>query len=190
MRFTDSYRRADCTAGRGVLHHRPERLPQSWAMSKSCPGRRTSDFRAEDVTIAGAAQARWATPPASSARSHLGDLNKFLAHGARLVDEFFGNLYHLNAEEEPENRTTRARRSSRGCTRYANPRGVLHCWANRRGQRETDERHGPVGKTAENEDTGPAHEETDGDDETTRPRTRARTSSGASTTAAPVSSSG
>ena len=36
-------------------------------------------------------------------KNHLGDLNKFLptAHG---FDEFFGNLYHLNAEEEPENR--------------------------------------------------------------------------------------
>ena len=35
-------------------------------------------------------------------KNHLGDLNKFLptAHG---FDEFFGNLYHLNAEEEPEN---------------------------------------------------------------------------------------
>ena len=39
-------------------------------------------------------------------KNHLGDLNKHLptAHG---FDEFFGNLYHLNAEEEPENPTIR-----------------------------------------------------------------------------------
>ena len=45
-------------------------------------------------------------------KNHLGDLNEFLptVHG---FDEFFGNLYHLNAEEEPERPTTRRRRTSR-----------------------------------------------------------------------------
>ena len=60
-------------------------------------------------------------------KNHLGDRDEFLptVHG---FDEFFGNLYHLNAEEEPE------------CEDYPKgadfakkfgPRGVLHCFANR-----------------------------------------------------------
>ena len=45
-------------------------------------------------------------------KNHLGDRNEFLptVHG---FDEFFGNLYHLNAEEEPEDPTTRRSRTSR-----------------------------------------------------------------------------
>ena len=41
-------------------------------------------------------------PPAQFGKNHLGDRNEFLptVHG---FDEFFGNLYHLNAEDEPEN---------------------------------------------------------------------------------------
>lgn len=44
-------------------------------------------------------------------KNHLGDRDEFLPtnHG---FDEFFGNLYHLNAEEEPRASTTRAKRSS------------------------------------------------------------------------------
>jgi arylsulfatase A-like enzyme len=44
-------------------------------------------------------------------KNHLGDLNKYLptVHG---FDEFFGNLYHLNAEEEPSRPTTRRRTTS------------------------------------------------------------------------------
>jgi arylsulfatase A-like enzyme len=57
-------------------------------------------------------------------KNHLGDLNKYLptAHG---FDEFFGNLYHLNAEEEPElpdYPTRRRRRGSTACsTRVGHP---------------------------------------------------------------------
>ena len=56
--------------------------------------RRGSDHRR-------AAQAARATPPAQFGKNHLGDRDEFLPtnHG---FDEFFGNLYHLNAEEEPE----------------------------------------------------------------------------------------
>src|SRR5437773_8433011 len=58
-------------------------------------------------------------------KNHLGDLNKYLptAHG---FDEFFGNLYHLNAEEEPENPdypTNPAFKEKFG------PRGVIHSYA-------------------------------------------------------------
>ena len=55
-------------------------------------------------------------------KNHLGDKDEFLStiHG---FDEFFGNLYHLNAEEEPETRTTRRTRKFR---KRFGPRGVMH----------------------------------------------------------------
>ncbi len=69
-------------------------------MSKvGCPGHRRRPA-AEDPTIAELLKPLgYAT--GQFGKNHLGDLNKYLptAHG---FDEFFGNLYHLNAEEEPE----------------------------------------------------------------------------------------
>src|SRR5262245_38122875 len=58
-------------------------------------------------------------------KNHLGDRNEFLPcmHG---FDEFFGNLYHLNAEEEPEN--SDYPKDPKFKEKFG-PRGVLHCWA-------------------------------------------------------------
>ena len=67
-------------------------------------------------------------------------------------DEFFGNLYHLNAEEEPELPDYPEPRSTR-CSR-APPRGVLHCWATDNDTGEVDPEYGPLGKQRI-EDTGP-----------------------------------
>jgi len=83
-------------------------------------------------------------------KNHLGDLNKFLptVHG---FDEFFGNLYHLNAEEEPENvdyPKSPAYRAKFG------PRGIMHTWASDTDDPTLDPKFGKVGKqTIEN--TGP-----------------------------------
>lgn len=83
-------------------------------------------------------------------KNHLGDLNKFLptVHG---FDEFFGNLYHLNAEEEPENpdypKDPRFRQKF-------GPRGVLHCWATDTDDPTVDPQFGRVGKQ-KIENTGP-----------------------------------
>jgi arylsulfatase len=59
-------------------------------------------------------------------KNHLGDQDRFLptAHG---FDEFFGNLYHLNAEEEPERPYWFG--SNPAFTKSYNPRGVLHSFA-------------------------------------------------------------
>ena len=59
-------------------------------------------------------------------KNHLGDRDKHLptAHG---FDEFFGNLYHLNAEEEPEGYYYPKDPEFR---KQYGPRGVLHTWAN------------------------------------------------------------
>ena len=74
-------------------------------------------------------------------KNHLGDRDEFLptAHG---FDEFFGNLYHLNAEEEPENvdyPKDPAFREKFG------PRGVLHTWANADGTQRIEDT-GPLTK--------------------------------------------
>jgi arylsulfatase len=59
-------------------------------------------------------------------KNHLGDRDQHLptAHG---FDEFFGNLYHLNAEEEPE--TYYYPKDPEFRKQYG-PRGVIHSWAN------------------------------------------------------------
>jgi hypothetical protein len=61
-------------------------------------------------------------------KNHLGDRNEFLptVHG---FDEFFGNLYHLNAEEEPETANWPPEEDFPGFNQRFRPRGVLHCWA-------------------------------------------------------------
>jgi arylsulfatase len=73
------------------------------------------------------------------------------AHG---FDEFFGNLYHLNAEEEPENPDYPTEEEAPLLRRALLPRGVIHSWATEEDTGEVDERYGPVGKQRI-EDTGP-----------------------------------
>jgi len=83
-------------------------------------------------------------------KNHLGDLNKFLptVHG---FDEFFGNLYHLNAEEEPENDDYPKDPAFR---KKFGPRGVMHCYATTTDDATVDPVYGKVGKQRI-ENTGP-----------------------------------
>ncbi|MGD8291598.1 MAG: arylsulfatase, partial [Desulfobacterales bacterium] len=81
-------------------------------------------MREEDPTIAGLLKAHgYAT--GQFGKNHLGDKDEHLPtnHG---FDEFFGNLYHLNAEEEPENEDYPKDPSFR---KRFGPRGVIHSWA-------------------------------------------------------------
>ena len=99
MLFTDSYGEQSCTAGRSSFI--TGQSVYRTGMSKvGMPGMDIG-LQKEDPTIAELLKpSGYAT--GQFGKNHLGDLNKFLptAHG---FDEFFGNLYHLNAEEEPEN---------------------------------------------------------------------------------------
>jgi len=84
-------------------------------------------------------------------KNHLGDRNEFLptVHG---FDEWFGNLYHLNAEEEPEELDYPGQKDPEYLKKFG-PRGVLHCWATDKDDPAEDPKFGKVGKQ-KIEDTG------------------------------------
>src|ERR1700757_1024266 len=101
MLFTDSYGEQSCTAGRSAFIT-GQSVYRTGLSKVGMPGADIG-LSAEDPTIAELLKPLgYAT--GQFGKNHLGDLNKFLptVHG---FDEFFGNLYHLNAEEEPERRT-------------------------------------------------------------------------------------
>src|SRR4029079_4232065 len=83
-------------------------------------------------------------------KNHLGDRNEHLptVHG---FDEFFGNLYHLNAEEEPENEDYPKDPNFR---KKFGPRGVMKCTSSDVDDPTEDPRFGRVGKQ-KIQDTGP-----------------------------------
>ena len=104
---------------------------------------------AQACTIATALKAQgYAT--GQSGKNHVGDRNEHLptVHG---FDEFFGNLYHLNAEEEPENPDYP---KMPGFKEKFGPRGVLKCKASDKDDLTEDPRFGRVGKQTI-QDTGP-----------------------------------
>lgn len=86
-------------------------------------------------------------------KNHLGDLNHMLPtnHG---FDEFFGNLYHLNAEEEPEMYDYFPEKDFAEFRKTVLPRGVVHSWATDKDDATVQERWGKVGKQKIT-DTGP-----------------------------------
>nr|WP_274636299.1 arylsulfatase [Microbacterium bovistercoris] len=126
VRFTDSYGEQSCTAGRAAFI--TGQNPYRTGMTKvGMPGANIG-LRAEDPTIATALKnVGYAT--GQFGKNHLGDRDEFLPtmHG---FDEFFGNLYHLNAEEEPELRDYPTDDDIPGFKERFGPRGVIHSWAN------------------------------------------------------------
>jgi arylsulfatase len=98
-------------------------------------------MRAEDPTIAELLKPLgYAT--GQFGKNHLGDRDEHLPtmHG---FDEFFGNLYHLNAEEEPELRDYPPEKDFPEFRKRFGPRGVLHCWADGKGGQKI-ENTGPL----------------------------------------------
>ncbi|HKE44584.1 MAG TPA: arylsulfatase [Steroidobacteraceae bacterium] len=123
MMFTDYYAENSCTAGRSSFI--TGQSPFRTGLSKvGLPGAPTG-LQDRDITIAQALKPLgYAT--AQFGKNHLGDQDRFLPtkHG---FDEFFGNLYHLNAEEEPERPYWF--KDSPDFLKFYNPRGVLHTFA-------------------------------------------------------------
>jgi len=121
--FTDWYGQQSCTAGRAAFI--TGQSPIRTGLTKvGLPGADIG-LQPEDPTIADVLKPLGYLC-GQFGKNHLGDRDEFLptVHG---FDEFFGNLYHLNAEQEPE------------CPDYPNdpefkkkfgPRGVLHCYSN------------------------------------------------------------
>ena len=184
MRFTDSYGEQSCTAGRSSFI--TGQSVYRTGMSKvGVPGADVG-LQAEDPTIAELLKPLgYAT--GQFGKNHLGDLNKYLptAHG---FDEFFGNLYHLNAEEEPESPDYPSQEEFPRLYALAHPRGVLRCWATEEDSGDTDPQYGPLGKQRI-EDTGPLNK-SGWRPSTTRRLKRAWTSFDASTTRGRRSSCG
>ena len=99
MTFTDYYGEQSCTAGRSSFIM-GQSVFRTGLSKVGLPGAE-GGMQVEDPTIAGLLKAQgYAT--GQFGKNHLGDRDEMLPtnHG---FDEFFGNLYHLNAEEEPEN---------------------------------------------------------------------------------------
>ena len=126
MRFTDSYGEQSCTAGRSAFI--TGQSPFRTGLTKvGLPGADLG-LQAADPTIAELLKPLgYAT--GQFGKNHLGDKDEFLptAHG---FDEFFGNLYHLNAEEEPEHPDYPSAEDFPNFREIYGPRGVLHTWAN------------------------------------------------------------
>ena len=125
IEFTDYYAQQSCTAGRAAFI--TGQNPIRTGLTKVGMPHADLGLQAEDPTIAELLKPHgYAT--GQFGKNHLGDKDEFLPsnHG---FDEFFGNLYHLNAEEEPElpdypkDPTFRER---------FGPRGVIHSFADGR----------------------------------------------------------
>ncbi len=126
VRFTDYYGEQSCTAGRAAFI--TGQNPYRTGLTKvGFPGADIG-LRAPDPTIATALKAQGYTT-GQFGKNHLGDKDEFLPtmHG---FDEFFGNLYHLNAEEEPEQADYPSEEEFPNFRKNFGPRGVIHSWAN------------------------------------------------------------
>ncbi len=136
--FTDWYGQQSCTAGRSAFITGQSGY-RTGNLKVGLPGAKEG-LQARDVTLAQLLKAQgYAT--AQFGKNHLGDLDEHLptAHG---FDEFFGSLYHLNAEEEFENPDYF---KDPALVKKFATRGVIHTWANADGTQKI-ESTGPLGK--------------------------------------------
>jgi arylsulfatase len=145
--FTDHYGQQSCTAGRAAFIT-GQSCFRTGLLKVGLPGAKQG-LSEEDPTLADLLKPQgYAT--GQFGKNHVGDRNEHLPtrHG---FDEFFGNLYHLNAEEEPENPDYPKDPEFR---RKFGPRGVLRCKATDVDDATVDPQFGRVGRQSI-EDTGP-----------------------------------
>jgi arylsulfatase A-like enzyme len=150
MLFTDSYGEQSCTAGRSSFI--TGQSVYRTGLSKVGIPAATIGMSEKIVTTAALLKEQgYAT--GQFGKNHLGDLNSMLPtnHG---FDEFFGNLYHLNAEEEPEMTNYPSKKDFPKFYETFGPRGVIHSWATDKDDPTVQPRWGKVGKQRI-EDTGP-----------------------------------
>ena len=145
--FSDHYGQPSCTAGRAAFI--TGQLPIRTGLTTVGLVGSPVGLQAEDPTLATVLKSvGYAT--GQFGKNHLGDRNEHLptVHG---FDEFFGNLYHLNTEEEPEDVDYPDDPAFKA--RFAG-RGVLHSYASDTDDETVDPRFGKVGRQRI-EDTGP-----------------------------------
>ena len=147
--FTDHYAQPSCTAGRAafIMGQFPVRTGMT---TIGIPGS-TRGIQKSDPTLAEVLKSQGYVT-SQFGKNHLGDRNEFLptVHG---FDEWFGNLYHLNAEEEPEELDYPGQKNPEYLKKFG-PRGVLHAWATNEDDPSEDPKFGRVGKQ-KIENTGP-----------------------------------
>jgi arylsulfatase A-like enzyme len=146
--LTDCYAQASCTAGRAAFI--TGQLPMRTGLTTvGLPGA-TQGLQPEDPTLAELLKPQ-GYMTAQIGKNHLGDRNEYLptVHG---FDEFYGNLYHLNAEEEPEQ--VDYPKDHPAFQTFFKPRGVLECRATDIDDPTEDPRFGRIGKQTIR-DTGP-----------------------------------
>jgi arylsulfatase len=138
LSFTDYYAQQSCTAGRAAFIG--GNVPVRTGMTKvGLPGAEQG-WQMTDVTMATVMKSLgYAT--GQFGKNHQGDRDEHLPtmHG---FDEFLGNLYHLNAEEEPENRDypkDMVLANGKTFLEQFGPRGVLHAWANPDGSQRIED---------------------------------------------------
>ena len=145
--FTDWYGQQSCTAGRAAFI--TGQSPIRTGLTKvGLPGA-PEGLKKEDPTLAELLKPLGYVT-GQFGKNHLGDRNDFFptVHG---FDEFFGNFYHLNAEQEPEHPDYPKDPKFKA---MFGPRGVYHCFATDKDDPTVDPRFGKVGKQ-KCEDTGP-----------------------------------
>jgi len=138
MVFTDYYGEQSCTAGRSSFIT-GQSVFRTGLSKVGLPGAEEG-LSEKDPTIAEMLKPLgYAT--GQFGKNHLGDQDDMLPtnHG---FDEFLGNLYHLNAEEEPENEDYPSNPEFR---KRFGPRGVIHSWANPDGTQKIEDT-GPLTK--------------------------------------------
>jgi arylsulfatase len=146
IRFLDYYGEQSCTAGRSAFLT-GQHIIRTGLSKVGFPGA-PMGMSQLDPSIGGLLKnLGYAT--GQFGKNHVGDRNPSLPT-VNGFDEFFGNLYHLNAEEEPE--LPDYPKDPTYLAKYG-PRGVLHCWATDTDDPTVDPRFGKVGKQ-KIEDTG------------------------------------
>ncbi|RUR77442.1 arylsulfatase [Chlorogloeopsis fritschii PCC 9212] len=141
MRFIHYYGEQSCTAGRAAFIT-GQSVFRTGLSKVGVPGA-TLGFRAEDPSIAELLKPL-GYRTGQFGKNHFGDRDEHLPtmHG---FDEFFGNLYHLNAEEEPEHPDYPKPEEFPEFKKRFGPRGVLHCWADGKGGQRIEDT-GPLTK--------------------------------------------
>jgi len=135
MRFTDSYGEQSCTAGRAAFM--TGQSVYRTGLSKVGVPSSPVGISGEDPTMAELLKPLgYAT--GQFGKNHFGDLDEHLPtnHG---FDEFFGNLYHLNAEEEPEHPDYPNPKEFPQFRERFGPRGVLRCRVTRNGKQKIED---------------------------------------------------